>query len=282
MEVDDIVSSTGEGSTGFENGLDGWSVPGAPAGSQPNTNDWIVGSEADQPPPLGEIADQALAKQPEIIAFEEGLYGPYPWRGSGAIIDDLSLGFALETQGRPVYAPEFFSQAAEDNDSVIVHELAHQWAGDSLAVAAWQHIWLNEGFATYTEWLWSEHKGRTTAQENFDGLASIPADSPFWQFVIGDPGPDDLFAPPVYDRGAMTLHALRLKVGDDAFFKLLRAWTKRNAGGNVDDGAVHRTRRGDDQAGPRQLLRRVALHPEQAGKPGCGLRAARITGRTSG
>ena len=53
-------------------------------------------------------------------------------------------------------------------DSVVVHELAHQWFGDSLALAGWQHIWLNEGFATYAEWLWRERKGLGTAQEIFD------------------------------------------------------------------------------------------------------------------
>ena len=114
-----------------------------------------------------------------------------------------------------------------------MHELAHQWVGDYLALAAWQHIWLNEGFATYSEWLWSEREDRGTAQEIFDGLASIPADSSFWALAIGDPGPDSLFDGAVYNRGAMTLHALRLKIGDAAFFRLLREWVKANAGGNV-------------------------------------------------
>ena len=63
---------------------------------------------------------------------------------------------------------------------MVVHELAHQWAGDYLAVAHWQHIWLNEGFATYTEWLWSEHEGRDTAQESSTSTR-IPADDPFWR-----------------------------------------------------------------------------------------------------
>jgi hypothetical protein len=238
--VDDVEVSTGEGTTSFEddgNALDGWTVPGAPAGSAPNENDWIAGTAADQPPSTGEIADAALAKEPDIIAFLEGLYGPYPWRGSGAIIDDMpGLGFALETQGRPVYAFDFFADrpGAEEADSVIVHELAHQWVGDSLAVGAWQNIWLNEGFATYSEWLYAEEQGRMTAQDQFDFYASaIPADDPFWQVVIGDPGTDLLFNIAVYYRGAMTLHALRVKIGDRAFFRLLRTWTQRHAGGNV-------------------------------------------------
>jgi peptidase M1-like protein/immune inhibitor InhA-like protein len=238
--VDDVEVSTGEGTTSFEddgNPLDGWTVPGAPPDSAPNDNDWIVGTEADQPETTGEIADAALAKQPAIIAFLEGLYGRYPWQSSGAIIDDMpGLGFALETQGRPVYAFDFFADRpeAEEADSVIVHELAHQWVGDSLAVAAWRHIWLNEGFATYTEWLYGEEQGRGSAQDQFDFFAAaIPADDPFWQVVIGDPGPDQVLDIAIYWRGAMTLHALRGRIGDDAFFKLLRTWTTRNAGRNV-------------------------------------------------
>jgi aminopeptidase N len=115
----------------------------------------------------------------------------------------------------------------------VVHELAHQWAGDYLALAAWQHIWLNEGFASYAEWLWSEYKGRTTAQQFFDFYTSIPADSPFWTVTIGDPGPDDLFDSAVYDRGASTLHALRLRVGDETFLRIVRRWIRTQAGGHV-------------------------------------------------
>jgi hypothetical protein len=238
VEVDDVTLSTGPGSTSFEDDgdtLDGWTVPGAPAGSEPNANDWIVGTSADTPTPVGQLVDAALAREPDAIAFLSNLFGRYPFVAAGGIVDDLrGLGFALETQTRPVYALDFFEdRAGPPNSSVIVHELAHQWTGDYLAVGAWQHIWLNEGFATYTEWLWSEQEGEATAQEIFDAVTSTPADDPFWSLTIGDPGPEHLFERPIYDRGAATLHALRLKIGDDAFFRLLRRWVRDNAGGNV-------------------------------------------------
>ncbi len=157
--VDDVVVSTGEGSTSFETGLEGWIVPGAPAGSPGNDNDWLVGTVADLPPSQGQIVDGSFARQPEIIGFLAGLYGPYPWRSAGGIVDDLEgLGFALETQTRPIYSRDFFTDPVT-GDSVVVHELAHQWVGDSLAVKRWRDIWLNEGFATYSEWLWSEKGG---------------------------------------------------------------------------------------------------------------------------
>jgi hypothetical protein len=236
LVVDDVVVSNGPGSTSFEadgDTLDGWTVPGAPEGSAANPNDWIAGTAEDTSPTTGEIAAGSLARQPEIISFLADYFGPYPFSAAGGIVDDTDvIGFALETQTRPVYAKTFFF-SPESGDSVVVHELAHQWFGDSLALELWQHIWLNEGFATYAEWLWSEREGLGTAQEIFDSVAGIPADDPFWALTIGDPGPDRLFDGAVYDRGAMTLHALRLEVGDEAFFRILRRWARSRAGGNV-------------------------------------------------
>jgi Peptidase family M1 domain/Peptidase M1 N-terminal domain len=236
VHIDDIVVSTGEGSTSFEGGdLAGWTVAGAPGGSQPNPDDWRVGGAADAPEPTGARAERSLARQPEIIDFLEGIFGPYPFSTAGAIVDDLDLGFALETQTRPFYSTGFFAERLIPalGDGVVVHELAHQWVGDHLALERWQHIWLNEGFASYMEWLWSEHEGRETAQELFDERAQIPADSPFWTVPIGDPGPEQLFDGAVYERGAMTLHALRGAIGDDAFFSLLREWVRTQGPGNV-------------------------------------------------
>lgn len=235
--VDDIAVSTGQGTTSFEadgDTLDGWTPGGPPPGSEPNPNTWIVGTVADEPPTTGSIANASLAREPEIIKFESDIFGPYPFSAAGGIVDDVAgLGFALENQTRPIYAREFFTDAV-NGDSVVVHELAHQWYGDSLTVANWRDIWLNEGFATYAEWLWSEREGLATAQENFDGYYdNIPADDPFWTLRIADPGPDRLFDQAVYGRGGMTLHALRLRVGDAVFFRILKSWASTYAGRNV-------------------------------------------------
>ena len=139
----------------------------------------------------------------------------------------------MENQTRPIYALDWFSDAITA-EGVIVHELAHQWFGDDLRLGLWQDIWLNEGFATYAEWLWSEREGLGTAQEIFDFyMAVIPADDPFWTVVIGDPGPELLFDIAVYYRGAMTLHALRLEIGDENFFRLIRRWADQQSGDTV-------------------------------------------------
>jgi aminopeptidase N len=171
-------------------------------------------------------AQASIALQPQMIAFFEKIYGPYPFAAFGAIVDEDDVGYALETQTRPIYS-------AFADESTVAHELAHQWVGDSVTPKLWRDIWLNEGFATYAEWLWDESRGRGTVQERFDDVYAIPADDGFWTTPPGDPGADTLFDAATYDRGAAALQALRVKIGDRAFFTVLRRWTTENANGNV-------------------------------------------------
>src|SRR5690242_1127762 len=176
---------------------------------------------------------KSFAREPEILKFLSSYFGPYPFRAAGGVVDaDGEWDYALENQGRPIYTPQDFD-TQEDGDSVVVHELAHQWYGDSVALYRWRGIWLNEGFASYAEWLWSEHEGLGTAQSIFDKLYATPATASLWKSKVADPGPPNLFIGAVYNRGAMTLHALRLTVGDRAFFRILRTWAQLHRNGNV-------------------------------------------------
>lgn len=169
------------------------------------------------------ITNASLARQAAMIDFFESRFGPYPFDSFGAIVDDDTVGYALETQTRPVYS----RQASQ---GTVAHELAHQWFGDAVSPERWQDIWLNEGWASYATQLWREEEGIETAQEAYDAwYESEPADSEYWQLQIGDPGPFGLFADPVYDRGAATLHALRVELGDEAFFAGARLWLERYA-----------------------------------------------------
>ncbi|MEU9456409.1 M1 family metallopeptidase [Streptomyces sp. NPDC048277] len=157
------------------------------------------------------------------------LFGPYPFEETGAIVDDMpEAGFSLEVQSKPAYS-------AVRNETTIVHELAHQWFGDSVSVAQWKDIWLNEGFATYAQWLWAEHQGTKSAHDSFlTAYNARAADNPFWGITVADPQRDTMFASAVYQRGAMTLQMLRERIGDEAFFRLLPAWTKLHRYGNAD------------------------------------------------
>ncbi|MDQ4105344.1 MAG: M1 family metallopeptidase, partial [Actinomycetota bacterium] len=183
-------------------------------------------------PQIAADARASVERTPEITEFLSEIFGPYPFRQLGGVVPNApNQGFALETQTRPVYSPVFF--LGGQDIGVVVHELAHQWFGDSVSVRHWRDIWLNEGFATYAEWLYSERTGGRTAQQMAEQrYASIPADAAFWKIPPGNPGAAGVLDGPVYVRGAMALQALRVEVGDEDFFTALRTWTTERAGGN--------------------------------------------------
>lgn len=270
-----------------------------------------------------------FARQAEMIDYFETLFGPYPFEVYGSIVHDVPLNFALETQTLSIFGSSF------NNEGVVVHELVHQWFGDAVSVAGWEHLWLNEGFASYGEVLWIEyingedaanasirsryeqvdttnpplgsfnpqslsnllnqlsentdfeeevftqaeaeeiitlilddalsndeinilletlpdlgidgdHIAETLRQASFDRLIlrlqdyttllyAIDEDEQAEQIIeqivarsrAGDPTPQFLFSTGVYQRGALTLHALRLEIGDDAFFETLRTYVER-------------------------------------------------------
>ncbi|HUF38092.1 MAG TPA: M1 family metallopeptidase [Anaerolineales bacterium] len=263
--------------------------------------------------------------QAEMLAFFIDRFGPYPYDAYGVVVHDLNLGFALETQTLSVFGSSFV------NETVISHELAHQWFGNSVSLSGWDDIWLNEGFATYASLLWAEHVyGAFTLEreiermyaaiapgmpvytvsrlELIEALSGLPLEgvvidrtlagealtvllsgaltdeqiepllaehpetfdravilelieaAPFTDVAVsaekidaflalldlsefssgtgpypppGDPGPDNLFSGSVYQRGALTLHALRLAVGDEDFNRILQIYVERFAHANT-------------------------------------------------
>jgi aminopeptidase N len=178
-------------------------------------------------------AKKDLARTASIVDWHSGQWGRYPFDALGGVAPDSDFGFALETQTRPVYSREFWA-GGESNIGVVVHELGHQWFGDSVSVRNWRDIWLNEGFATFTQWRYDEDVAGVSANSVLRQVyRGIPADNEFWKLAIGNPGAANEFAPAVYERGAMTLQALRRRIGDRPFFTIMRSWAAAHAGGNA-------------------------------------------------
>lgn len=169
------------------------------------------------------LADFAVI-DPMMQFFEER-FGPYPFDRYTVVVTADDLEIPLEAQGMAIYGDNH-ADGHRGSERLIAHELAHQWFGNSVGIPAWQHIWLNEGFACYAEWLWSEQSGgptaATLAHRHHLALRFKPKN-----LVISDPGPADMFDDRVYKRGAVALHALRRALGDTAFFAMLRDWTRK-------------------------------------------------------
>ncbi|MDF3300410.1 M1 family metallopeptidase [Streptomyces tropicalis] len=176
-----------------------------------------------------------LARIPEIVDWAEHRFGPYPFSSVGAIVDrPHDAGYALETQNRPTFA-------GAPGLGTLVHELVHEWYGDSVTPRSWQDMWLNEGFATYAEWMWEEDHGGDTVQHTFDALyrgdyyGDDTDNKALWSYPPARPSDAaHISDTPVYERGAMVLHKIRQTVGDDAFFGILRGWAAAHRHGNAD------------------------------------------------
>ncbi|MGW4487475.1 M1 family metallopeptidase [Amycolatopsis sp. NPDC004368] len=194
---------------------------GVAAGGLPNIT--AIGKSIDTKPGQGKVFNQTTA---QVVQWESSMYGRYPFDSTGGILADVGVDYALETQSRPVYDQ---STSNVDGD-LLAHELGHQWFGDSLTPVHWSDIWLNEGFATYSEWLYQEKFNNVPVQQTF---AKAYADEKDWSGEVADPGRDHIFDDLVYNRGAMALQALRLKIGDRAFFEVLAQWPTAHRYGNV-------------------------------------------------
>ncbi|GGK89087.1 peptidase M1 [Salinibacterium xinjiangense] len=183
------------------------------------------------PPNLREGVLADFSKLPAMMELFENSFGPYPFPAYTVIVTPDELEIPLEAQAMAIFGSNHAGGVGLV-ERLVAHELAHQWFGNSVGLESWKHIWLNEGFACYAEWLWSEHKGGQSAdslaRQFRRGLVGQSTD-----ITIGDPGPVLMFDDRVYKRGALTLHALRRTIGDENFFDLLREWTTANRFGVV-------------------------------------------------
>ncbi|MBA3451053.1 MAG: M1 family metallopeptidase [Chloroflexia bacterium] len=185
------------------------------------------------PDDLSAAEQHLFDRVPEMIAMFEDRFGPYPFAAIGStVFADTDFDAALETQGMISY------DRSAVREPTVAHEVAHHWFGNSVSPTRWQDIWLNEGFARYSEVLWAEAAHGPDAADaalrrQMSSLATVSRTPNGEGVLIGDPGPDHLFSEVVYAGGALLLDDLRNQLGDETFFQLLEEWAARYRHGNA-------------------------------------------------
>ena len=155
---------------------------------------------------------------PEVIELFIDLFGPFPYESFGMTYLDVNLGFAFAEPQRAFLV--------RTEEGLIAHEIAHQWFGASVSPASLSDVWLAEGFATYAELLWLEHTGGADAYASGARiLRSTVGDSTRPLAILTSLA--EVLDSTSYKRGGLALHALRLELGDDAFFEVLQVYVDR-------------------------------------------------------
>ncbi|MFE1383233.1 M1 family metallopeptidase [Streptomyces sp. NPDC058740] len=187
-----------------------------------------------------ELLEPWLRRTPGHLEWLESRVGPYPFETYGVLVADADTGFELETQTLSLFERGIFTEPGYPEwyvDSIMVHELSHQWFGDSVSPRAWSDLWLNEGHATWYEALYAAEKGGPTLERRMKAAYGA---SDQWRADGGPPAapkpPEpgekiSLFRPVVYDGAALALYALRHTIGTEAFERLERAWVSENRDG---------------------------------------------------
>jgi aminopeptidase N len=193
--------------------------------------------DASATPPQLDSIRTSFGRIGEQMNFLADIYGAYPFDSTGGVADRAAgVGYALEVQTKPLYSGSFTNATPNVSPGTQLHELAHQWLGNSATLETWADIWFNEGWANWSDWYWSYlEDGGDDPAAIFDDLYATTPDED-WEIApaILDGDPANLFAFfPTYQRGAMTLQGYREIVGDQRFFALARKILDRYAYGNI-------------------------------------------------
>ena len=189
---------------------------------------------------------RALGRTPDIIRFFNERIGiPYPYvKYAQVVVADFIFGGMENVSATTLTDTILHDRRAHPEygdvvDGLVAHELAHQWFGDLLTCRDWAHGWLNEGFATYFDALFTEHRRGVDAfrhQMRVNAQTYLQADAqryrrPIVSGVYNEP--IDLFDRQFYEKGSWVLHMLRFQLGDELFWKAIRHYAAKHRGGNV-------------------------------------------------
>jgi aminopeptidase N len=156
-------------------------------------------------------SQQGVVEMPDAMQFFSDVFGTYPFSNEKYGMTQLGFYGAIENQTNTItnnMSPSWFY--------ISVHELGHMWFGDNITCSDWHHAWLNEGFATYSESLWEEHK------YGFNAYKSYIQNEEYWNggtlYLENAQDTFNIFQSIIYSKGAFTLHMLRGVLGDEIFF----------------------------------------------------------------
>lgn len=222
----------------------------APAGSR-------VPMPVYVPPGSGPYVQATFGRTSKMVALYERLFDePYPWdKYAQAVVWNFAWGGMENTSATTLVETTLLDRASlldGDEDRLIAHELAHQWFGDLVTCKSWEHIWINEGLATYCELLWEQYR------DSPEGALRANDDAYLWwamqdfaQLIEADTG-EDRFEPAMvckcyahptdvfdknanpYPKGSAVLHMLRERLGDDCFFRALALHLDRHGGKSAE------------------------------------------------
>lgn len=171
-------------------------------------------------------ATEDFTNLPFMMETFSNLYGEYPFEKYGNAVTNFSTYGAMEHQTMTTLSSGMID-GNHGSETIIAHELAHQWFGDCLTPLTWKDVWLSEGFATYSEVLYTEAWQGETAAHNYL-VSSLHNYYKNWAgstgYTVYDPPYNALFTPATYEKPASVLHMLRLQVGDDVFFEILQTY----------------------------------------------------------
>ncbi len=181
-------------------------------------------------------AQTDFANVPEMISYFSSIYGPYPFEKYGHMVVNMSTYAAMEHQTMTTFGSQYLD-GQQTYESIVAHELTHQWYGNYLTPLTMREVWLKESFATYSEALWvAHHEGWDAACTYMTGEIQqyyLNWENSNGPHTIFNPEYNLMFAPPTYEKSASVLHMLRLKMGNDAFFNFIRALLTTYPNGNL-------------------------------------------------
>jgi aminopeptidase N len=196
------------------------------------------------PPGDEEAGKRSFSQTKDMIALFESRTGQtYPYaKYAQIVVEDFIFGGMENTSATTLTDLSLYDEATEQDhvaDSLVAHELAHQWFGDLLTCRDWSHAWLNEGFATYSESLWEEHRRGIDEMHYYlyeTAQGYFSEDSGRYRRSIVSQryeDPLDLFDRHLYEKGGLVLHMLRYVLGEEPFWRSIHHYVKENAQKNV-------------------------------------------------